>query len=45
MLIDCGKASRVTMGQFQGACYEAGPPPLNHWGPIGPWCPPCPPCG
>lgn len=43
-LIDCGKASRMTMGQIQGACYEGGFAPWNKWGPIGPICPPCPPC-
>lgn len=43
-LIDCGKASRKTMGHYQGACYEGATPPFNRYGPIGPICPPCPPC-
>lgn len=44
MLIDCGKASRMTKGTYQGACHENAIAPFNRYGPIGPICPPCPPC-
>lgn len=40
LLYDMGATSAVTRGHIQGECTEAGSPPYNHWGPIGPFqCP------
>jgi hypothetical protein len=32
MLIDCGKASKVTQGVMNGPFTEPVSPPYNHWG-------------
>jgi hypothetical protein len=32
MMIDCGKASKMTRGVFSGPFSEGGSPPWNHWG-------------
>jgi hypothetical protein len=31
LLIDCGKASSRTRGQFSGVFSEGGSPPFVHW--------------
>jgi hypothetical protein len=31
MLVDCGKASEVTQGQFNELFTEIGTPPFNKW--------------
>jgi hypothetical protein len=32
MLIDCGKASKMTHGVMFAPFSEGGSPPYNHWG-------------
>lgn len=33
LLIDCGKASKLTKGQFNEPFSEGGGPPFNTWNP------------